>query len=178
MTSSVGRSSSSTSASVWRLRSNSWGRSPMPLVKLACGSLSTSRTDAPPLASTYPRLAAEVVLPTPPFWLAMAMVIVRRRTWSSVQPLRKRSTFCGISASPRSHRLTMDLSYLRLSERFSQSANWPCVSWRRVRISRMRAPVMLMERPLGEIGQGDALAWRQPGQDSRVDGIINSIAIR
>src|SRR5262245_65719139 len=45
---------------------------PSPLVRLACGSMSTTRTFWPGLASDAARLIVVVVLPTPPFWLATA----------------------------------------------------------------------------------------------------------
>src|SRR5581483_212734 len=45
---------------------------PSPVEALPCGSRSTTRTRSPIAASAVPRLIAVVVLPTPPFWLAMA----------------------------------------------------------------------------------------------------------
>src|SRR5438105_877421 len=45
---------------------------PSPVEALPCGSRSTIRTCSPIAASAVPRLIAVVVLPTPPFWLAMA----------------------------------------------------------------------------------------------------------
>ena len=42
---------------------------------LACGSRSTRRVFLPLLARAAARLMAVVVLPTPPFWLVMAMII-------------------------------------------------------------------------------------------------------
>src|SRR5690554_7737697 len=47
---------------------------PRPVEALPCGSRSRSSTRRPILASAAPRLIAVVVLPTPPFWLAMAMI--------------------------------------------------------------------------------------------------------
>ena len=47
---------------------------PTPLVRLAWGSMSTSRTCWSARASEAARLMAVVVLPTPPFWLAIAMI--------------------------------------------------------------------------------------------------------
>src|SRR5512139_3878809 len=46
---------------------------PKPVEALPCGSRSTISTCSPMAASAVPRLMAVVVLPTPPFWLAMAM---------------------------------------------------------------------------------------------------------
>jgi len=46
---------------------------PTPLVRLPCGSTSTSRTRWSTSASEAARLIVVVVLPTPPFWLATAM---------------------------------------------------------------------------------------------------------
>ena len=48
---------------------------PMLMVKLPCGSASTSRTFLPSIASPMPRFSQVVVLPVPPFWLTMAIVV-------------------------------------------------------------------------------------------------------
>ena len=45
---------------------------PRPVEALPCGSRSITSTRWPSAASAVPRLIAVVVLPTPPFWLAMA----------------------------------------------------------------------------------------------------------
>src|SRR5437870_5121836 len=45
---------------------------PRPVDALPCGSRSRINTRSPIAASAVPRLIAVVVLPTPPFWLAMA----------------------------------------------------------------------------------------------------------
>src|SRR6185295_11375048 len=45
---------------------------PTPLVRLPCGSTSTSKIRCSPSASDAARLMVVVVLPTPPFWLATA----------------------------------------------------------------------------------------------------------
>src|SRR5207247_7717586 len=58
---------------------------PRPAVRLACGSMSTHRTRKPSSASAPARLIAVVVLPTPPFWLAIAITFV---TGASPQNLR------------------------------------------------------------------------------------------
>src|SRR6056297_2391064 len=47
---------------------------PRPVEALPCGSRSTISTRAPESASAAPRLIVVVVLPTPPFWLAIAMM--------------------------------------------------------------------------------------------------------
>ncbi len=47
---------------------------PQPMVALPCGSRSMSSTRRCVAASEAARLTAVVVLPTPPFWLAMAMM--------------------------------------------------------------------------------------------------------
>src|SRR2546425_27187 len=46
---------------------------PTPLVEFACGSASTSNVFRSAVASDAARLTAVVVLPTPPFWLAIAI---------------------------------------------------------------------------------------------------------
>ena len=52
-----------------------WGW-PRLMVRLPCGSPSISSTFFPACASPIPRFAQVVVLPTPPFWLVMAMICV------------------------------------------------------------------------------------------------------
>src|SRR4051794_16893747 len=49
---------------------------PRPAVRLACGSMSMQRTLNPSSARAPARLIAVVVLPTPPFWLAIAITWV------------------------------------------------------------------------------------------------------
>src|SRR5271170_6549567 len=46
---------------------------PRPVEALPCGSRSTISTSSPMAASAVARLIAVVVLPTPPFWFAIAM---------------------------------------------------------------------------------------------------------
>src|SRR5512139_1014967 len=50
-------------------------RRPIPLVKLAWGSASTRSTLRSARAREAARLMTVVVLPTPPFWLAMAIIL-------------------------------------------------------------------------------------------------------
>ena len=51
---------------------------PRPLVQFACGSRSTRSTRWPRSARAAERFRAVVVLPTPPFWLAMATTFMRK----------------------------------------------------------------------------------------------------
>src|SRR5690606_4102781 len=55
-------------------RSRVCGLAPSPTESAPCGSKSTSSTLRPYSARAAPRLMVVVVLPTPPFWLAMAMI--------------------------------------------------------------------------------------------------------
>src|SRR5689334_18332568 len=55
---------------------------PKPVLALPCGSRSITRTRLWVAASAVARLIAVVVLPTPPFWLAMAIARGRRETLS------------------------------------------------------------------------------------------------
>ena len=48
---------------------------PMLMVSDPCGSASTNRTFLPSIASPMPRFSQVVVLPVPPFWLTMAIVV-------------------------------------------------------------------------------------------------------
>ena len=50
-------------------------RSEATMVKLPCGSASTSRTFLPSAARPTPKFSQVVVLPVPPFWLTMAIVV-------------------------------------------------------------------------------------------------------
>src|SRR5690349_16419421 len=50
---------------------------PMPVEAFPWGSRSTTRTWWPASASAAPRLTAVVLLPTPPFWLAIAITLAR-----------------------------------------------------------------------------------------------------
>ena len=55
--------------------SSSCGLIPSPTESAPCGSKSTSSTLRPYSASAAPRLMLDVVLPTPPFWLHIAMIV-------------------------------------------------------------------------------------------------------
>ena len=55
------------------LRSRVCGLTPSPTDSEPCGSKSTSSTRRPSSASAAPRLMVVVVLPTPPFWLHIAI---------------------------------------------------------------------------------------------------------
>src|SRR3954462_7694585 len=56
------------------LRSRLCGLTPRPTEQAPCGSKSTRSTLRPYSARAAPRLIVVVVLPTPPFWLARAMI--------------------------------------------------------------------------------------------------------
>src|SRR5204862_6638596 len=56
---------------------------------LLCGSKSSSRTRRPVRANAAARLTVVVVLPTPPFWLAIAMILLNGR--ASSQSMKKGS---------------------------------------------------------------------------------------
>src|SRR6266704_425934 len=64
------------------------GFTPRPTDSAPCGSKSTSRTRRPYSASAAPRLIVLVVLPTPPFWFAIAMI--------RAGPCRSSGIGCGI----------------------------------------------------------------------------------
>ena len=59
------------------MRSRLCGLTPRPTDSAPCGSKSTSSTRRPYSASAAPRLMVDVVLPTPPFWLHIAMIAGR-----------------------------------------------------------------------------------------------------
>src|SRR5688572_13201156 len=60
---------------VCRSSSKSSGLYPKYSVKLACGSASIVRTFCSSSTNACARLKVEVVLPTPPFWFAIAIII-------------------------------------------------------------------------------------------------------
>src|SRR5438067_1489523 len=71
----VAWSATASSISKWYVLVRSGLRAnPSPLVVLACGSQSTSSTGTSAAAKDAAKLMAVVVLPTPPFWLATAMI--------------------------------------------------------------------------------------------------------
>src|SRR3954454_5094040 len=57
------------------LWSSSWALTPRPTVIEPWGSKSTSSTLRPVSTRAAPRLMVVVVLPTPPFWLHIAMIV-------------------------------------------------------------------------------------------------------
>src|ERR1035437_6782604 len=57
---------------------------PRPLVALPWGSESTTRTRMSLAARAAARLMAVVVLPTPPFWLAIAKTLLKRSDYHAV----------------------------------------------------------------------------------------------
>src|SRR5512134_3275472 len=65
------------------------GGKPTPLDAFDCGSRSTSRVGRSAAARLAARLTAVVVLPTPPFWFAMAMML--GRAIESVDPIQART---------------------------------------------------------------------------------------
>src|SRR5690242_3452048 len=69
---------------------------PSPVEALPCGSRSTMSTCSPMAASAVPRLIAVVVLPTPPFWLAIEST--RGRTGSACTSPLPNGTTCGSAA--------------------------------------------------------------------------------
>src|SRR5580658_4121037 len=70
---SAAASSASPSSTSQLLRVSCPLSTPLPMVALPCGSMSMSNTRRRVAASDAARLTAVVVLPTPPFWFAMAM---------------------------------------------------------------------------------------------------------
>ena len=114
MSSSESEASSSTLAME---TSMSWALRPRPTVRLACGSMSTQRTLLPRSASAPARLMEVVVLPTPPFWLAIAMI--RAKCALPVMPCDDYAAFRGKSTgwcanAPPCHRtLRLDLAHVR-----------------------------------------------------------------
>src|SRR5512139_3802119 len=91
MACSIGTSSSNTSQPlglVWCLST------PEAMVALPCGSRSTSSTLRLAAASEAARFTAVVVLPTPPFWLATAMMRAMCRRYRALAKRRARLTGC------------------------------------------------------------------------------------
>src|SRR3990172_4537341 len=55
--------------------SRAYNWTPHPSERLPCGSISTIRTERPRSARAEPRERVVVVLPEPPFWFAIAIVL-------------------------------------------------------------------------------------------------------
>src|SRR5690242_512075 len=77
-----------------------------PVEALPCGSVSKIKTPFPAAAKAVPRLMAVVVLPTPPFWLAIANTRMshsfaagEQQKWTPVLCPRARHQELGASAS-------------------------------------------------------------------------------
>src|SRR5690625_1607828 len=49
---------------------------PTPLVAFPCGSISINNTSLPNSAKLAPKLTVVVVLPTPPFWFVIAIILL------------------------------------------------------------------------------------------------------
>src|SRR5919112_3879595 len=99
------------------LRSRLCGLTPSPTEQAPCGSKSTSRTLRPYSASAAPRLMVVVVLPTPPFWLARAMI--RAGPCRSVgigSGIGLRTVYAVGSAGPRSAPMSIVLCCCRRAE--------------------------------------------------------------
>src|SRR2546422_4036884 len=78
---------------------------------LPCGSRSTTRTRAPCRARLAARLTALVVLPTPPFWLAIVIIRHERGRGHSrpPDPREARAASAGVIGGPRSEEHTAEL---------------------------------------------------------------------
>src|SRR5438552_2210301 len=72
----------------------------MLMVRWPWGSRSMRRTRLPSSASAHPRFTAVVVLPTPPFWLATAMTLLKR--WLDLYAGTWLRLFNGNTAAPSS----------------------------------------------------------------------------
>src|SRR3954451_14788331 len=99
------------------LRSRVCGLTHRPTEQAPCGSKSTSRTLRPYSARAAPRLIVVVVLPTPPFWLARAMM--RAGPCRSVgigSGIGRRIVYAVGSAGPRSAPRSMELCCSRRAE--------------------------------------------------------------
>src|SRR5260370_2278202 len=75
----------------------------MLIVRWPWGSRSMRRTRLPSSASAHPRFTAVVVLPTPPFWLAIAMTLLKR--WLDICAGTWLRLFNGNTAAPSSSAL-------------------------------------------------------------------------
>src|SRR5205807_3304812 len=93
---------------------------PRPEVALDCGSQSTTRTRRPISAKAVPRLMVVVVLPTPPFWLATAMI----RLGTGPDYLRERQATGAAGVASR-RRLSLVPSRRTPVQRFELSIGFP-----------------------------------------------------
>src|SRR5215207_8688290 len=82
---------------------------PSPLVAFPCGSTSMTSVFFSATARQAPRLMAVVVLPTPPFWFAMAMMrdtlVLTGAVWGETRPEYTRARARGIGEGAASARV-------------------------------------------------------------------------
>src|SRR2546426_2932395 len=85
---------------------------PTPLVELPCGSASMSSVFRSAVASEAARLTAVVVLPTPPFWFAIAItrdIISRYLTISYIAGKSMRVQYTFVSRETKEHKFHVEL---------------------------------------------------------------------
>src|SRR5438105_1090382 len=101
---------------------------PRPVEALPCGSRSTISTRSPIAASAVPRLMAVVVLPTPPFWLAIAST----RGGFAGSVLIVRSTTCGSGS------VWAGVVAALAGSDIGDSTNWRFHEWRACRTGKLQ----------------------------------------
>src|SRR3954468_1570987 len=121
------------------LMSRLCGFTPRPTEQAPCGSKSTRRTLRPYSASAAPRLMVVVVLPTPPFWFARAMIRAGPCRWVGIgSGIGRRIVYAVGSAGPRSAPRSIEVCCSRRAE-VQASARSPLPA-KSVAPSRPRAP--------------------------------------
>src|SRR5262245_64781385 len=86
------------------------GSMPRWLVAWACGSRSSTQTRWPHSARAAARLTAVVVLPTPPFWLMIAIRRMGRPLLRAMGRLARRGDYTGEGEGREPQDVTSDIS--------------------------------------------------------------------
>src|SRR6476659_1136456 len=116
---------------------------PSAVLVLPCGSRSMTRVRRPNSASATPRFTVDVVLPTPPFWLAIVMTRIRPGTGKGS---------CSAACSTRVARIAS--MAMGLSKSAMPTPEGPPDAWSAARLLRSRSP--------GSIIAGPSLVTRMP----------------
>ena len=149
---------------------------PREKVRHDCGSRSTSSTRWPRSCSATPSETTVVVLATPPFWLAIASVVVI----AAIVPLARAAPVRPVKCWPRAHRL--DHRTDRPASATRSRAPWPpratTSSWSRATRRGCRpSPTALSRSVLGQL-RGAGRRPRRPRPVRAVEAAAGERAVR
>ena len=133
---------------------------PAPVVALPCGSRSTSSTRRFIAARLAARLTAVVVLPTPPFWFATAMMRVTLRSPLRAAPCTIRWR-CASSPGTRAPASAITCDTPAAAARSPRRDSTPFIAYRRPSGARCRALGLRERREIGEGARDDDVERRR-----------------